>query len=115
MASWTYKVLIVDSDMDIRDVVEDLLVDHGYEVRKAASPEQAVVELRADVFDILLCHLDLLQAADGSLSRELRARRPKTRVVAMSASGHQAGVDEADANLAKPFTRTQLLETLRPD
>lgn len=108
------KVLVVDGDVDVRSVVEDLLADYGFEVRHAGSPEQAVLEMRREVFDILLCHLEMLYAADGRLTQEVRAREPKPRVVAMSAAGHQAASDEVDANLAKPFTRMQLLATLRP-
>jgi len=108
------KVLVVDGDVDVRSVVEDLLTDHGFEVRHAGSPEQAVLEMQREVFDILLCHLEMLEAGGGRLSQELQAREPKPRVVAMSASGYQAVSDEVDANLAKPFTRLELLATLRP-
>lgn len=108
------RLLIVDGDADVRSVVEDLLCDRGFWVRQASSCEEAVLVLRVEVFDILLCHLDTLQERDGRLARQVRALEPRPRVVAMSARGREAMPDEADANLAKPFTRMQLLATLRP-
>lgn len=108
------RLLIVDAEADVRNVVEDLLADHGFDVRQAASSEQAVQELRVEPVDILLCHVEMLAEEGGRLALAAREIEPRPRVVAMSARGREALPDMADANLPKPFTRSQLLETLRP-
>ena len=108
------RVLVGDRDADVRNVVEDLLLNHDFEVRQAANTDEAMLELRNGDFDVLLCHLGLLRSEDGRLSRRAQELQPALRVVAMSAAGGQAGHGEADANLAKPFTRSQLLAALRP-
>jgi DNA-binding NtrC family response regulator len=107
-------VLVADRDTDIRNVVEDLLLDYDFEVRQAANLDEAVRELRDGAIDVMLCHLELLRSGDGRLGRRAQELQPALRVVAMSAAGAQAESDEADANLAKPFTRSQLMAALRP-
>ncbi len=114
MTPQSCRVLVADRDADVRSVVEDLLFDQGFEVRQAANTDEAVLELRDGAVDILLCHLELLRSADGRLGRHAQELQPALRVVAMSATHTQAGSDEADANLAKPFTRSQLLAALQP-
>ena len=109
-----WRTLVADRDEDVRNVVEDLLLDHGCEVRQAVNADEAVLELRGEAFDVLLCHLELLRSGGGRLGRRARELQPALRVVAMSAAGAQADRGEADANLAKPFTGQQLLEALRP-
>jgi DNA-binding NtrC family response regulator len=111
-ADWT--VLVVTDDEDIREVVEDLLVEEEWGVHQAANLQSALRELRSQRFDALLCHLRVLRAEEGRLIREARALQPGAHLVAMTASGPGAGSDEADANLAKPFTRAQLVEALYP-
>jgi len=108
----TLRVLVVDMDAGVRSVVEDLLFDRGFEVRQAANQEFAVLELRQRVFDVLLCHLSLLRSAP--LQRCAQELRPTLWITAMSASGARARREEADANLAKPFTRLELVTSLRP-
>ena len=109
----TSLVLVVDGDSEIRDVVEDLLFEQGFLVHQAADGDQAVREIRENTFDILLCHLSLLDTVREQLSRCAPALETPPRVVAMSASGAHAESDRASANLSKPFTRRQLLRALR--
>lgn len=114
MTAGAWRVLVIDSDSEIRDVVEDLLFDRGFEVSQAADMNEAVLTLRDRTFDVLLCHLTLLRATGDPLSGVLRKLEPAPRIVAMSASGAHARDDEANASLSKPFTRSQLEKSLRP-
>jgi CheY-like chemotaxis protein len=114
MMSEVWRVLVVEGDAEVRDVVDDLLVDEGFEVREVANVDDALLELDKTSFDVLLCHLALLRSANDRLSRQLREIQPTPRIVAMSASGAHARSDEANENLSKPFTRSQLLEAIRP-
>ncbi len=107
------RVLVLDGDSEIRDVVEDLLFERNFAVRQAADVDQAVQEMQKGRFDVLLCHLALLESVRDHLSGCTPAVPPPPRVVAMSASGSRASSDRASANLSKPFTRRQLLEALR--
>jgi DNA-binding response OmpR family regulator len=107
------RVLVVDADWDLREMVADLLLDSKVEVLGAASADEALLLLRGEPVDVVLCHLPILRARDRRLRRRLASLPTSPRVVAMSASGIRATGEEADASLAKPFTRSQLLAALR--
>jgi DNA-binding NarL/FixJ family response regulator len=109
------RLLVVDREQAVREVIQDLLADYEIEVRQAASRGEAGLELRRIAFDVLLCHLSMLREGGGWLIREGRRTRPGLRIVAMSASGSRATPAEADAMLQKPFTRAELLDALRKD
>jgi len=107
------RVLVVDPDPDVREVVEDLLSDVDLEVRSTGDAEAAARALDVEPFDALLCHLPMLRAHGNLLIRRAHARGPKLRVVAMTAGDGLASHAEADANLAKPFSRAELLAGLQ--
>ena len=107
------RVLVVDADRDLREMIADLLLDAKVEVLEAGSADEALLLLRGEPVDVLLCHLPILRARGGRLRRRLSSLPAPPRVVAMSASGVRATGEEVDASLAKPFTRSQLLAALR--
>ena len=109
----TQRLLVVDGDSEIRDVVEDLLFERGFSIHQAADATQAALEMQQNDFDVLLCHFTLLGSVLGQLCRSTNKTKTPPRIVAMSASGAQAPSEEASANLPKPFTRMQLLQALR--
>lgn len=53
----TDKILIIDDEADIRDILGDILDDEGYEVLKAAHSEQALSYIKTN--DIALVILDI--------------------------------------------------------
>ena len=66
------RLLVVDRESAVREVIEDLLVDHQIEVHQAADREQARRALAGSDFDALLCHLNILQEEGLQLVREAR-------------------------------------------
>lgn len=108
------QLLVVDADRDLREMVADLLLDQGFAVLEAETADAAMRVMQDQHLDLLLCHLPILRSDAGRLTRCARTLLPRARIVAMSAIGRAAAGHEADANLAKPFTRAQLLAILSP-
>jgi len=114
------RVLIVDDDAGVREILSILLSDEGFQVAVASNGREALnraVELLPDVvlLDIMMPDLDGLEVC-----RELRAH-PKTRyvcillVTARAASadkvaGLRAGADDF---VTKPFDPSELVERVR--
>lgn len=48
------KILVVDDDLNIRDVYAEVLKDAGYDIILAADGEQALSALKSHVFDLVL-------------------------------------------------------------
>jgi signal transduction histidine kinase len=107
------KVLVVDDDVAIVEVLEMRLVTMGFEVTATADPQQAVAAVEGTRFDVAL--LDLrMQPTDGiALMEAVHARQPRLPVLIMTAHGTiETAVNAVQRGafdyLTKPFLRDEL-------
>jgi len=112
------KVLVVEDDENVRIVVSRLLRTHGYTVIEAGNGHAALDLLaREPGIAIVLSDLVMPQMDGRTLSREIAARSPATKVIFMS--GHEPSESTAtpapagEDVLAKPFTLDQILHAVR--
>jgi DNA-binding response OmpR family regulator len=111
------RVLVVEDDRDIADVLRRSLDLDGYEVRLAADGEAALSE--AGVFEPDAVILDLgLPRLDGvEVCRRLRSKGDVPILMLTARDGVEdrvGGLDSgADDYLVKPFERRELLARLR--
>jgi CheY-like chemotaxis protein len=114
------KVLVVDDNADMRDALQLLLAQIGYEVEGAADGLQAIEIQRARPAQVLITDI-FMPGKDGFETIEaFRREWPHTRIVAMSGGGALATRDYlkltpevgADAILRKPFSLENLQEVL---
>jgi two-component system OmpR family response regulator len=117
MTATAEKVLIVDDDAEIRDLLRRYLAEHGYQVRAAADGKQMWDALQDEQPDIIV--LDLMLPGDDGLTlcRNLRARS-ETPVIMLTARGDETdrivGLElGADDYLPKPFNPRELLARMR--
>jgi len=111
-ASPTKRVLIVDDDRDMREVLVDLFALEGYRVSAAANGRQALKEARRHPPDIILLDL-MMPVMTGWQFRAEQARDPGlARVPVVVMSGFAEGLDVA-AVLPKPFVLDEVLDTVR--
>ena len=111
------RVLLVEDDARIRAVLELALHDHGYDVRSAATGEQALELLGQERPDVVLLDL-MLPGIDGfEVCRRVRADSdlPIIAVTARSDSadvvaGLQAGADDY---VTKPVVASELAARIR--
>ena len=112
------RVLLVEDQVDLRDLTYRLLADAGFDVVVAMSPEDALdIGQRADFagFDLLVSDVIMPGMSGTELSDRLRELKPDLAVLLVS--GHTAEiVAGATANgsgfLAKPFTPDELLDAV---
>jgi len=81
------RILVVDDDPLIRDMVEDLLGDGGFETTAVESAEQALREIEAHDFDLVLSDLQMPGKDGLELLGSLRALRPELPVILMTGFG----------------------------
>jgi DNA-binding response OmpR family regulator len=111
------RVLVVEDDRDIADVLRRSLDLDGYEVRLAGDGEAALAQ--AGVFEPDAVILDLgLPKLDGvEVCRRLRADGDVPILMLTARDGVDARVDGLDSGaddyLVKPFERRELLARLR--
>jgi len=112
------KVLIVDDDPNIREVISVLLSSEGYEVDAAENGEMAVEKaLSGSGFDIVV--LDIMMPDMDGIEVCTRIRE-KSRVPVLFLTAKSQDQDKVDAYskggddfLVKPFSQTELLMKIK--
>ena len=108
------RVLIVDDDPAIRNMLNELLTDEGYDTLTAANGQEAVDVARRRHPGLILMDL-MLPVLDGASAIRMLKADPATRdirVIAMSAGANlrlHADTLPADGALGKPFDLDTLL------
>ena len=114
------KILIVEDEEDIRELIEYSLVKQGYQVIPAETGEKGLNLLQSEVPDLILLDL-MLPGIDGlEVCRKLK-RDPDTEVIPLimlTAKGEEsdivAGLElGADDYLTKPFSPRVLTARIR--
>jgi DNA-binding NtrC family response regulator len=79
------KVLVVDDEAAIRDLLEEALTRWGYQVVKAANGVQATEELRkGKIFEIALLDIRMPEMDGLELLRQIKRHDPATEVIIMT-------------------------------
>ena len=110
------KVLIAEDDLMMADMIEDILVSHGYEVCGIARTVAEAVRL-GSLHKPDLAVLDL-RLADSGLGTEIAAQLGKLgRLGVLYATGNASNVTltvaDGDACLSKPYRADELLRSLQ--
>ena len=112
------SILVADDEASVRHVLTLVLSGLGYEVRAVADGEEALRELSARGYDVLLCDVRMPKRDGLSVLRQALAEHPGLTVVVMSAYGSQEQALEAVGAGAydyvrKPFKPEEIVFVLR--
>jgi DNA-binding response OmpR family regulator len=112
------KILVVDDDQTLRDVLESLLVSEGHQVCLAPSLQTAESTLATESFDLVLTDAFAVRWCTAGLPhiRQLAKSVHPTPVVLMTTLAPGSPIDVAEHGLAdwisKPFSLDDLLAQL---
>jgi len=107
------KVLVVDDDLAIVEVLEMRLVAMGYEVTATSDAEKALNSVDGVRFDLALIDLRMAPTDGIALMESVHTRQPRLPVLIMTAHGTiETAVDAVQRGafdyLTKPFLRDEL-------
>jgi CheY-like chemotaxis protein len=109
-------VLVVEDDSEVREILVELLEDHGYRATAAANGLEALQRLRGDGFRPCVIILDLMMPVmDGATFWTEKQRDPALAdIPVIVLSAHRHAFEEADLTgvkrfLAKPVDLHRLL------
>jgi DNA-binding response OmpR family regulator len=105
------RILVIDDDPAIGDLIAEALSDMGYAVRCASDGETGWRRAMADAPDLVLCDVRLPGLDGLALARRLRTAERQAPLVLMS-SDTPAWEGLADGFLRKPFSLERLLATV---
>ncbi|TSC32259.1 sigma-54 dependent transcriptional regulator [Corallococcus sp. Z5C101001] len=111
-------ILVADDEPSIRHILTLVLTDKGYDVRAVADGDEALRELSARAYDVLLTDVRMPRRDGLSVLRAALADHPGLTVVVMSAYGSQEQALEAVQAGAydyvqKPFKPEEIVLVLR--
>jgi CheY-like chemotaxis protein len=81
------RILVVDDDDDVRELIELALVGEGYEVDGADSGPAALKQLAQQAYDLIVCDLQMPDV-DGRAVYRVIARRPAPRPAFLFVTGY---------------------------
>ena len=113
------RILIVDDDPDVREVIELTLGGQGYDVTSVGGGQAALAQLARETFDLIVCDLGMPEV-DGIALYGALQRRPAPRPVVLFLSGFQDNAryetflrETGVPRLVKPFEIAVLRGTVR--
>ena len=83
----TAKLLLVDDEEDIREILGMYLADMGYQVRAAENGRQALGIFEADTFPIVMSDIKMPVMDGIELLRVIKDTRPDTEVIMITGHG----------------------------
>jgi len=111
-------VLVADDEASIRHVLSLVLSEHGYEVRAVADGEEAMKELAAREYDVVISDVRMPKLDGLALLKAAMASHPDLTFLVMSAYGSKDQALEAVAAgaydfIQKPFKPEEIVFVLK--
>jgi len=111
------RILVVDDDPDIRQVLLDRMSSFGYVVETTNNGREALDALRRSGFDGMLLDMRMPEIDGFEVLRRTRKSHPDLPVVVVTAlsvqqQAAQAVAEGARAYLLKPFDASQLKQVV---
>ena len=117
MTETMFRILAIEDDADLRDVLRALLVSEGYRVIEADTAARALIEVRSHKPDAVLVDLGLPDRDGQVVIRKIREFSPVPIIVlsarTMDAEKVLAFDGGADDYVTKPFSSVELLARVR--
>ncbi len=107
------KILVVDDEEKIRDIIKKYAAFDGYEVEEASGGLEAISKCRENEYDIIILDIMMPDLDGFSVCREIR-KKINTPVIMLSARGEEydklhgfeVGIDDY---VVKPFSPKELM------
>jgi CheY-like chemotaxis protein len=114
------RILIVDDNQDMREMLRAMVELRGHEVDEADSGHAGLERFHTSVYDIVMTDIIMPDMDGNQVITALRAADPKVRIIAVSGGGRvrNLGVLQvatrfgADRVLSKPFRKEDVLRTV---
>lgn len=111
-------ILVVDDDRDLRDNLVEVLATAGFSLHSAGDGEQALQELAAREFDLVLLDAIMPGLSGMETLSLIKRNHPKVKVIMLTAFSTVDGAvaamrSGADDYVTKPFKISDLLVAVR--
>ncbi len=113
-----YRILVVDDEESLREVLTIMLHREGYRVEAAADGAQAVARLKEQTFDLVISDIKMPRLSGFELLAHVKERAPETMVLMITAFSSteeavQAMKEGAYDYITKPFKNEEIRLIIR--
>ncbi|MFP4381877.1 MAG: response regulator [Candidatus Sumerlaeia bacterium] len=114
------KILVVDDDDQVRELIQDILCHYDYELTLAQNGREALKLCQKDEPDLLITDIVMPEMEGIETIIQIRKKHPRLPMIAISGGG-QISSDVylamaknlgASRTLSKPFTKSELLDAV---
>jgi DNA-binding response OmpR family regulator len=110
------RVLVIDDDADLRELISDSLERDGFEVASAANGAQGLAAQRGNPAHIVITDIFMPEKEGVETLVTLRKEFPRTKIIVMSGGGAKTSVDylsvARELGAAKSFSKPFELQAL---
>jgi CheY-like chemotaxis protein len=112
-----FRILVVDDNENIRDMLEDFLSFEGHTAVLAEDGEKALNVFSEQDFDIVISDLGMPGMSGWELTNRIKQTKPGVPVVIITGWGAQLGAEDLKKNkvesiLSKPFNLDQVKQMI---
>jgi YesN/AraC family two-component response regulator len=112
------RVLVVDDEAYIRNLIRDTLQARQYSAGTAANGEEALEVLGRDRYDIVVTDVVMPGMGGLDLVKQVRRRHPHVHVIVLTGYPRSADISDflaegVDDFLPKPFRGNDLIDVIR--
>jgi DNA-binding NtrC family response regulator len=103
------KILVIDDDQAVRDVLVELLAEQGHRVAAYANGQVGLRQLQVEPVDLVITDLGLPGLSGWEVAKLVKRESPETAVALITGWGDRIGPEEAMGKgveffIAKPFS-----------
>lgn len=114
------RILVVDDEPDICEILLEILRQAGHQVRVASDGDSALAVLRGEPFDLILTDIFMPGKEGIETIMEIHRDFPGVKIIAMSGGGHSGELHYlkdaielgAVRTLFKPFREGEVLKVV---
>jgi DNA-binding NtrC family response regulator len=111
------RILVVDDQESMRDMLADLLDMMGHEARTASGGAEALDRLQQEAIDLVITDLNMPEMDGMELTKRIKSRTPTLPVIVITGYGtfhteRQVLASGADGYIPKPCTIHRVRETV---
>ncbi|MDL2211446.1 response regulator transcription factor [Erysipelotrichaceae bacterium OttesenSCG-928-M19] len=112
------RILVVEDDLSIQDIIYELLKEEGYDVKKASNGKEAYDIFKEHSFDLIITDV-MMDVMDGhQLVKLVRSKDSDVKILMLTALGEEydelKGFDlGVDDYISKPFSFNILLKRIK--
>ena len=110
------EILVIDDNLDIRQLISSILIDQGFKVREAANYDQALLEIKKKLPDVAIIDVKLDKGDNDGIELLEHLKKIDDEVPVIMISGHanvQMAVDSLKLGafefIQKPFSSERLI------